>query len=174
MGMTDRAVAEVETGKAFYQNLLPDLNVGHFGAMWHSLVIAHLAKGNLETIARAHGLGISDLFVLGTLRIDRGQPHHATDLADSLFLTNGAISGRIAHLAQRGLLNRAPDPDDHRATQLSLTAAGMDIVKGAIQDIAAHSQFAKAFYRLPAEDQQRLGEILGRLHIDLHRSYPGG
>jgi DNA-binding MarR family transcriptional regulator len=172
--MTDRAVMEVEAGKAFYQSLLPELKVGHFSAMWHSLIIAHLAKGNLEAIARMHGLGISDLFVLGTLRIDRGEPYHATDLADSLFLSNGAISGRINHLAEHGLLSRETDPDDHRAVKLSLTDTGMEIVKAAIQDIAQKSHFAKAFYRLPEDDQHRLGEILGRLHIDLHRSYPGG
>ncbi|WP_149814884.1 MarR family winged helix-turn-helix transcriptional regulator [Serinicoccus marinus] len=71
------------------------------------------------------------------------------------------MSRRLASLAERGLVQRHPDPEDRRAQVLGLTAAGraalaaersrrVDLVTATLAD-------------WPAQDQQRLADMLARL-----------
>lgn len=48
----------------------------------------------------------------------------ASDLGCTLQLDKGAVSRTVQHLLDLGLLDRAPDPDDGRATLLSVSALG--------------------------------------------------
>jgi DNA-binding MarR family transcriptional regulator len=49
-------------------------------------------------------------------------PHRASAMADAFGIDKGAISRQIQHLVDLGLVDRAPDPDDGRATLVSATA----------------------------------------------------
>lgn len=66
------------------------------------------------------------------------------DLAAAEGLDPSTMSRRIASLHERGLIDRAPDPDDGRATVVSLSAAGQDALR--------------------AERDRRIGVITDALH----------
>lgn len=48
-------------------------------------------------------------------------PHRAADLADLFALDKGAVSRIVHQLLELGLIERAPDPQDGRASILSVT-----------------------------------------------------
>ena len=54
----------------------------------------------------------------------RGGPTSATRLAATIGLDRTATTRYASRLESAGLLRRAPDPEDARATQLELTSAG--------------------------------------------------
>jgi DNA-binding MarR family transcriptional regulator len=49
-----------------------------------------------------------------------------SQLLDDVLLTQGGMSKLIARLEQAGFVERAPDPDDARASRVRLTPAGVD------------------------------------------------
>lgn len=51
-------------------------------------------------------------------------PIRASELAKELFLDLSTISRHVQHLERDGLIERAPDPNDRRATILTLTGLG--------------------------------------------------
>ena len=74
-------------------------------------------------VERARGvhpdLQPSSYLMLGWLR--QHGPQRASAMADAFGIDKGAISRQIQHLVDLGLVDRAPDPDDGRATLVSAT-----------------------------------------------------
>ncbi len=62
----------------------------------------------------------SSYLMLGWL-VQHG-PQRASAMAEAFCIDKGAISRQIQHLVDLGLVERAPDPADGRATLVSLTA----------------------------------------------------
>lgn len=169
--MPQRPKDELEAGKAFYARLSPELDVGHFGAMWHIFSLGHLIATDLDRIARRRGMSIADLHLLGTLRIDRPTRLRAIDLAHTLHVSPAVLSARIGKLERMGLLLRAPSAADRRAFELTLSAEGAAAVEQTIAEISREASFARNFRRLSAEDQAVLSRILGDLHNLLDRDF---
>jgi DNA-binding MarR family transcriptional regulator len=69
----------------------------------------------------------STLSVLHTL--DRTGPMRLTELLPTEQLKQPALTSLVAKLEQDGLLQRRPDPSDGRASLISLTSAGQEIVR---------------------------------------------
>ena len=65
-----------------------------------------------QAAAAKYGLGITDMKTLSVL-MQEG-PMTAGRLAQRLSLTTGAVTNVIDRLQRRGLVSRAPDPDDRR------------------------------------------------------------
>lgn len=84
-------------------------------------------------------LNFSALSVLHTL--DRHGPLRLTALLATEQLKQPALTSLVAKLEQDGLLQRAPDPTDGRASLLSLTPIGQEIV---------HSRHANRVAKLAA------------------------
>jgi DNA-binding MarR family transcriptional regulator len=92
---------------------------------WFTFLQAHdAATESLDAELRERaGLALSDYEVL--LYLDRaGASLRMTDLAASVLLTASGATRAVDRLEREGLLRRSPDPDDGRATLVSLTAAG--------------------------------------------------
>src|SRR5690606_39254500 len=106
---------ELEFGRAFYADILPELDTGYFAAMWHLFTVGHLIATDLDRIAQRHGFSIADLHLMGSLRIERAQPLRATDLAMTLHVSNAVMSSRVERLAKAGFLTRIPNRADGRA-----------------------------------------------------------
>jgi DNA-binding MarR family transcriptional regulator len=62
----------------------------------------------------------SSYLMLGWL--DQHGPQRASAMAEAFCIDKGAISRQIQHLVDLGLVERAPDPADGRATLVSVTA----------------------------------------------------
>jgi DNA-binding MarR family transcriptional regulator len=69
----------------------------------------------------------STLSVLHTL--DRTGPMRLTDLLPTEQLKQPALTSLVAKLEHDGLLQRHPDPSDGRASLISLTGSGREIVR---------------------------------------------
>lgn len=72
-------------------------------------------------------LNFSALSVLHTL--DRNGPLRLTDLLATEQLKQPALTSLVAKLEQDGLLRRRPDPSDGRASLISLTRTGRELVR---------------------------------------------
>ncbi|MER7243752.1 MarR family transcriptional regulator [Kribbella sp. NPDC000426] len=81
----------------------------------------------------------STLSVLHTL--NRNGPLRLTELLPTEQLKQPALTSLVAKLEQDGLLERRPDPSDGRASLISLTEAGQEIV---------HSRHANRVAKLTA------------------------
>jgi DNA-binding MarR family transcriptional regulator len=65
-----------------------------------------------------------------------------TDLAQKVVLTKSGLTARVDRLERQGLLQRVPDPNDRRATRITLTDRGTAVFREAafshMADIARH------------------------------------
>lgn len=113
------------------------------------------ASGVRIELAGAHLL--SRLADLGPVRL--------TELAGALGLDPSSVSRQVTALERSGWLAREDDPTDRRATRLTLTSAGRDVV-----DALAHAR-TKALARLTPDwsdaDLDALAATLARLNHDL-------
>ena len=92
-------------------------------------------RQRLTAQVAGHGLEFTDVMVLTELW-ERG-PQRLTQLGQALRLSPSTVFGVVERLAARGLVQRGPDPDDRRATVISLRdkqsllARGSELVKTA-------------------------------------------
>jgi DNA-binding MarR family transcriptional regulator len=64
------------------------------------------------------------------LRKLRAEPRRITELAAEERVTQPAITLLVNRLAERGWVERVPDPSDGRAVLVSLTPAGAEVFEG--------------------------------------------
>lgn len=112
----------------------------------------------INRIGAEHDLSLSLIRVLGILWDRRPR---MTELAEYLGLEKQTMSGLIARAEKRGLVARAPNEEDGRATDVFLTKAGAELVK----QLRAQGQetMMPIIKQLSASDQQQLHELLQRL-----------
>jgi DNA-binding MarR family transcriptional regulator len=117
-----------------WQEERPELDVSGLGlAVRIELLAKLLQRITAQSLSRI-GLKTWEYDVLSALR-RQGQPYDlpSTELAKESLLTSGAMTTRIDHLEEQGLVNRAPDPDDRRGVRVGLTSNGMEVIDQAIQ-----------------------------------------
>jgi len=91
----------------------------------------------------------------------RGGPQRLGELAEHLRIAPRSATEVVDALAERGLVERRPDPADRRATLVALTAHG-DEVSAAIR-AARKTGASSLFARLPPPDQEELARLLTNL-----------
>ena len=97
--------------------------------------------------------------------VDRLAPVRATDLTDATALDLSTISRHLRGLEDAGLLTRSPDPDDRRASLLTVTDAGRVFLADAVR--ARTAMLASAMAHWPADDVATLSHLMTRLAHDL-------
>ena len=80
----------------------------------------------LSRVAAEHDLSLTQLRVLAILRDRRVR---MSELADYLGLDKSTISGLVDRAEKRGLLQRVPSPGDGRATDVFLSAEGIQLAE---------------------------------------------
>jgi DNA-binding MarR family transcriptional regulator len=100
------------------------------------LLLAHAFNSYVEHLHRMLGeRAFTDLrptFGL-PLRAMQERPRTLTELAGELGVTKQAAAKVVRELEQRRLIERAPSPDDGRATLLRLSSRGQSLVSAAIE-----------------------------------------
>lgn len=111
-----------------------------------------------KTYAR-FGITRGEFDVLATLRRS-GSPYALSprQLAETLMLTTGGMTGRLDKLERAGLLARTPDPHDRRGIQVTLTEQGRELVDVSV--VAGLDVQRKAIEGLTADEVDRLQELL--------------
>lgn len=121
--------------------------------------VAFATMAALNRIAAENELSLSLIRVLGILR-DR-RPRMA-ELADHLGLEKQTMSGLIARAQARGLVDRAPNAEDGRATDVFLTLHGLALVE------RLHERTREALAPLTGgftpRERQQLQALLQRMH----------
>jgi DNA-binding MarR family transcriptional regulator len=114
----------------------------------------------------AHGIESWEFDVLAALR-RAGKPYHLTPgaLLHQTMVTSGTMTNRVDRLAQRGLVERSPDPSDRRGVLVRLTATGKRAVDGAFETLLDRER--ELLSDLPAEDRERLAILLRQLMAPL-------
>ncbi|MDX3773552.1 MarR family transcriptional regulator [Chromatiaceae bacterium AAb-1] len=112
----------------------------------------------INKIGAEHDLSLSLIRVLGILWDRRPR---MTELADYLGLEKQTMSGLIARAEKRGLVARAPNEEDGRATDVFLTSEGARLVKRL--HVQGQQAMTPLIEQLSASDQQLLQELLQRM-----------
>ena len=84
-----------------------------------------------------------------------------SDLADRLRIAPRSTTEVVDGLEERELVQRRPDPDDRRATLVTLTEQGIGV--GTAIRSARHAEAERLFGALSAQDRADLARILGEL-----------
>jgi len=101
-----------------------------------------------------------------------GGPMRLSALAASLDLDASTVSRQVRHLEDRGLLERTSDPDDGRASRITLSDQGrVRLEAGARRRRAMVAQLLEHW---PDRDREQLRVLLNRLLDDLaqHQETP--
>jgi DNA-binding MarR family transcriptional regulator len=147
---------------AQWQHERPDLDVSTLALLARLFRVAHLADRALAAGTAAHGLQPGWFDLLAALRRS-GPPHelNPTDLMEATMLSSGGITKRLDRLADAGLLERRPDPDDRRGTLVRLTRTGRAVIDRALETHLADEQLL--LEPLSRADQAELDRLLRRL-----------
>jgi DNA-binding MarR family transcriptional regulator len=85
-------------------------------------------RAAMESVLRPHGLGTTQWYVLYQLANDG--PTMQRDLARMLQIERATLSGVVATLVRKGLVDQVPSADDQRQRVLGLTDAGTKLWRG--------------------------------------------
>ena len=93
---------------------------------WRALVASHAAvTAALEhDLGERHGLGVTEFEVLERLAENPGHKFRVQELAESVHLSQSALSRMIGRLEQHGLVERSLCDNDRRGIYVCLTEAG--------------------------------------------------
>ncbi len=111
----------------------PDLDVSALALMGRLFRTAHLADARLSDGIAVHDLQPGWFDLLAALRRS-GPPYelNPTELMRTTLLSSGGMTKRVDRLADEGLVERRPDPDDRRGTLIRLTRRGRALVDRAL------------------------------------------
>jgi DNA-binding MarR family transcriptional regulator len=91
------------------------------------------------------------------------------DMAKNTSLSTSGITALVDRLERQGLMQRNPDPDDRRATRITLTDEGRERARQAahIHIASIEDHFSS---RLAKSEAISLAETLERIESDIHRT----
>ncbi|MDO9379214.1 MAG: MarR family transcriptional regulator [Nocardioidaceae bacterium] len=142
-----------------WQHERPDLDVAPMGVLSRvSRLARHLDRARSQAFA-AHELETWEFDVLSALRRS-GAPYRLSPgrLLRETLVTSGTMTNRVDRLADRGLVERLPDPHDRRGVQVQLTPAGRAAVDAALEALLASEHALLA--ELGPDDSRRLADLL--------------
>ena len=126
-----------------------------------SRLARHLDLARREAF-NAHAIESWEFDVLAALR-RAGAPYELSPgrLLRETLVTSGTMTNRVDRLADRGLVERLPDPRDRRGVLVRLTPDGKVAVDSAFEELLAAERTFLA--ELPEKDRGRLAALLRTL-----------
>lgn len=121
----------------------------------------HLDLARREAFTE-HGIEPWEFDVLTALR-RAGKPYQLAPgrLIKETLVTSGTMTNRVDRLAERGLVERSPDPNDRRGVIVTLTAAGKRTVDAAFEELLNRERDLLA--NLSSPDRTHLASLLRTL-----------
>ncbi|WP_229659682.1 MarR family winged helix-turn-helix transcriptional regulator [Tersicoccus solisilvae] len=117
-----------------------------------------------RTLAQLEPWGITPHHARALRCVAETEPARLRDLADRLRIAARSATEVVDALQEKGLVTRAPDPHDRRATLVSPTSDGLSLVEQI--DAARAERNAEFFGALSTEDRMALQRILGSLPVE--------
>src|SRR5215212_5315714 len=112
-------------------------------------------------LEQKHGIGLSELEVLGRLAAAGDRRLRVSSLAEATGLSVSRISRVVDALELRGLVERRPCPGDGRAINAHLTRKGLDLAREAQGEHFAAVQ-SRFFDHLSADEVATLASVFAR------------
>ncbi|UAC01840.1 MarR family transcriptional regulator [Dactylosporangium vinaceum] len=94
-----------------------------------------------------------------------------TDLADGVVYSRSGLTYQAGLLDKRGLITRAPSPDDERSVIVTVTDAGRALVAKVLPGHVEQLQ-RLLFAPMGGDDLDVLGEVLGRVRDHMRANPP--
>src|SRR5215217_2884311 len=105
----------------------PSLDPVQLGAYFALIEVSSLLRHAIEQQLRDAGdLSYVQFQLLDRLGDSPDGSHRMTDLADGVVYSRSGLTYQAQSLEQRGLVTRAPSPDDDRSTTVTITEQGRD------------------------------------------------
>jgi DNA-binding MarR family transcriptional regulator len=137
----------------------PDVDVSPMQVIARITRLSRVLEHDLKKFFAGHGMEFWEFDVLATLRRSGGETGlTAGALNRAAMVTSGAITNRIDRLAAKGLVERAPDPEDRRSVRVQLTPAGRTLIDDLLPLHMANEQ-----RMLTALDADARGQLAGLL-----------
>ncbi|MBD1226423.1 MarR family winged helix-turn-helix transcriptional regulator [Xenorhabdus griffiniae] len=141
----------------------PDLDPSSIGVIGRLCRINKIIEQRLQHAFKKHDLSGIEFDILATLRRNN-RPITPTELYQSVMLTSGAMSTRIEHMVQRGLIGRIANEEDRRSCKVFLTPEGRTLIDKAVE---SHLENQKAMLEpLTATQQEQLATLLRHWLLD--------
>ena len=115
-----------------------------------------------RAVEKEIGISGAQLFVLQQL--DDSPARSVNELADRTSTHQSSVSTVVSRLVERGLVRRAPSPQDGRRMEISITDAGRKLVHAA--PFTAQERIMEALRRMSPEDLHSLAGGLDKLVRD--------
>ncbi len=147
----------------------PDIDAMVMALVGRLLEATHLLERDwFSPLAAQFSLHQGEFDVIATLRRS-GDPYALTptELYERLMLSSGAMTSRLDRLERKGLIGRAPAPNDRRSILVKLTPAGLALIDRILPLHVANEQEALA--SLTSREQEQLNELLVKLIAGLHK-----
>ncbi|MGW1006920.1 MarR family winged helix-turn-helix transcriptional regulator [Streptomyces sp. NPDC002520] len=138
----------------------PGLDTGPMEVIGRINRCAALLQQAEDAPLRRAGLSRPEFDLLGALR-RTGHELTPGELARETFSSGAAVTKRLKHLTERGLVERRGDARDRRVAHLRLTDAGRDLVDGILPEQLAYE--TAVLSTLEPEGQGELAALLGGL-----------
>jgi DNA-binding MarR family transcriptional regulator len=144
----------------------PDLDVSPMEVIARISRLCRILERRIEEGYASDCINQSQFGVLAALR-RAGEPYclSPTALYESLLITSGAITHRLARLTANGYVRRVPDPTDGRGALVMLTPAGKRLIDRALTKHYANE--ARLLAPLDEKERKTLARMLRRLLIEL-------
>jgi DNA-binding MarR family transcriptional regulator len=105
------------------------LDPTELGAYLALIEVSSLLRHTVEQQLRDAGdLSYVQFQLLARLGDAPGGSHRMTDLADGVVYSRSGLTYQAQTLEQRGLVTRAPSPDDERGTTVTITEEGRELL----------------------------------------------
>src|SRR5512145_2651122 len=92
----------------------------------------HRSMRDQTRYVKSLGISMPQFFML--MHLHYKKQCGISQLSDHLEITSAAASQLVDKLVQSGLLDRAEDPNDRRAKQVTLSVKGRDLIESSIQE----------------------------------------
>jgi DNA-binding MarR family transcriptional regulator len=117
------------------------------------------------------GLSYTQFQILAVLGERAEGRERMTDVADRLVHSRSGLTYQISQLADRGLVVKAPSPEDERSVVVSLTEEGRAVLDHVMR---GHVEVVRRLFLAPLseEDVAQLGDVLGRMRDTLRADPP--
>ncbi|MDX7992076.1 MarR family winged helix-turn-helix transcriptional regulator [Xenorhabdus littoralis] len=146
----------------------PDLDPSSMGVIGRLCRVSKIIEQRLQHVFREYGLSTIEFDILATLRRNN-TPITPTEMYQSVMLTSGAMSTRIEHMVQKGLIERIANEEDRRSCKVFLTSEGKALIDKAVE---SHLENQKNILESLTETQQEQLATLLRHWLLANESTP--
>ncbi|GAB7188480.1 MarR family transcriptional regulator [Kitasatospora sp. Ki12] len=160
---------------AQWRAVRPDLDTSPMAVIGRISRASRLLERGIKENLTVHGIEPWEFDVLATL-LRSGAPHVLTagELSSAAMVSSAALTNRIDHLEQKGLVERAVDPAHRRRVLISLTDTGRELANRLVEHHLTGEEHQLA--GLTADERDQLAGLLRRVLLTLgdHTGDPAG